>query len=316
MSESTFQASSLLFLHAQTGLHPGSGTALGTVDMPVQRERHTAWPTIPGSALKGVLRDRCREKMKSQYDGSRSEANQKNPDLVAAFGPETVDGDSAHAGALAVTDARCIAFPVRSLRGVFAWVTCPNALVRLGRDLLMAGMAKLPGLSTNVTDTSALFAEDSLLKVDQNKVVLEEFEFTRIGDANPIAEWMSKHATNDAPTAARLKKNLVVLSDDYFTHFVKHATEIVARIGLNYDTKTVKKGALFYQELIPPETLFYSLVLANPSRRKDCPKTASDIVKFLELQLPPSSVLQIGGDETIGKGLCLAHLTRGKGATS
>ena len=48
----------LLGLHAQTALHPGSGTALGTVDLPVQRERHTHWPTIAGSALKGIL-GRC-----------------------------------------------------------------------------------------------------------------------------------------------------------------------------------------------------------------------------------------------------------------
>jgi CRISPR-associated protein Cmr4 len=46
----------LLMIHALTGLHPGSGTALGVVDLPVQRERHTAWPLIPGSSLKGVKR--------------------------------------------------------------------------------------------------------------------------------------------------------------------------------------------------------------------------------------------------------------------
>src|SRR5262245_26920412 len=41
----------LLGLHALTALHPGSGAALGTVDLPVQRERHTHWPTVAGSAL-------------------------------------------------------------------------------------------------------------------------------------------------------------------------------------------------------------------------------------------------------------------------
>lgn len=56
------QATAMLFLHAQTSLHPGSGTALGVVDLPIQRERHTQWPLIPGSALKGILRDKCREK--------------------------------------------------------------------------------------------------------------------------------------------------------------------------------------------------------------------------------------------------------------
>src|SRR5207302_541516 len=141
-----YQAARLLFLHAQTALHPGSGTALGTVNLPVQRERHTHWPTIPGSSLKGILRDLCREGAKEKYqedrDGEgkvrrtrRRVANEEDPDLVAAFGPGKVDERSGHAGALAVTDARILAFPVRSLRGVFAWVTCPDVLDRLDRDL-------------------------------------------------------------------------------------------------------------------------------------------------------------------------------------
>src|SRR5947208_12166768 len=99
----TKQVARLLFLHAQTGLHPGSGTALGTVDLPVQRERHTGWPTIPGSALKGILRDRCRETARSRHGGSRKDANEKDDALLAAFGPGKVEESSTHAGALSVT---------------------------------------------------------------------------------------------------------------------------------------------------------------------------------------------------------------------
>src|SRR5205814_1973237 len=106
------QETALLFLHAQTSLHPGSGTALGTVDLPGQRERHTQWPTIPGSALKGILRDRCREKARERHEGSRKKANEEDKELVAAFGPGKVDDSNAHAGALSVTDARILAFPV------------------------------------------------------------------------------------------------------------------------------------------------------------------------------------------------------------
>src|SRR5262249_31435881 len=132
----------LLFLHAQTSLHPGSGTALGTVDLPVQRERHTQWPTIPRSALKGILRDRCRAIAAAGYshDGAdvgekergsrRRKANEdETSPLVAVFGPGAVDRETAHAGAVSLTDARLLAFPVRSLRGVFAWVTCPAVLL-------------------------------------------------------------------------------------------------------------------------------------------------------------------------------------------
>ncbi len=234
---SDHQMGALLFIHAQTGLHPGSGTALGTVDLPVQRERHTQWPIIPGSTLKGILRDACRRR------------GGNNPDLFAAFGPETAEADK-HAGALSLTDARILAFPVRSLKGVFAWVTCRAVLERLQRDLTLI-------------------------------------------QAN-------------GPTQERLKKHLVILHDDDFTHFARHATEIVARVGLDYERKTVKSGALFYEEFLPAETLFYSVVLASPSRREGYERSASQILRYLRDNMPP--VLQIGGDETIGKGLCAVRL--------
>ena len=54
------------------------------------------------------------------------------------------------------------------------------------------------------------------------------------------------HDGNDvfAATRERFPRHLVLLSDDDFTHFARHATEVTARIGLNYETKTVKKGAV------------------------------------------------------------------------
>ncbi len=297
-STPTNQQSALLFLHAQTGLHPGSGTALGTVDLPVQRERHTHWPVIPGSTLKGILRDACR----------RAAGN--TPDLFAAFGPETAEADK-HAGALSLTDARILAFPVRSLKGVFAWVTCPAVLERLQRDMKLSGLNGTPfALPQPPAKDKALCATNSPLLLQQNRLVLEEFEFERTGDAGDAAAWIATHAVADEPTQQRLRNHLVVLSDDDFTHFVRHATEIVARVGLDYERKTVKTGALFYEEFLPPETLFYSLVLASASRREGDNKTAGDILRYLRKNLPP--VLQIGGDETIGKGLCAVRLVNGK----
>ena len=319
------QGARLLFLHAQTGLHPGSGTALGVVDLPVQRERHTGWPTIPGSALKGVLRDNCRETAKASHGGDRKKANEGDPDLVAVFGPGKADSASDHAGALAVTDARLAAFPVRSLRGVFAWVTCPAVLVRLNRDLKLAGVDALAGIPTTVADESVLCATDSPLRVGKDKVVLEEFEYTAAGPCDAVAGWFAANATTDKLTAERLKSHFAVIADNAFTHYARYASEIVARVGLNYDTKTVKDGALFYQEVLPAETLLYSVALANPSRvpkkksdetdttPKKVVESAEDVLNYLAKQLAKQPVIQIGGDETVGKGLCFAHLTNGKG---
>jgi CRISPR-associated protein Cmr4 len=331
-----YQAARLLFLHAQTAIHPGSGTALGTVDLPVQRERHTHWPTVPGSALKGILRDRCRETAKQDYQDEYEErqengqtwralkrtqrrvANEDNAELVAAFGPGgKIDESNAHAGALSVTDARILAFPVRSLKGVFAWVTCPAVLDRLNRDLKLAGLPALSGnavpqLQKTATEDQAACAKDSPLLVDGNKLVLEEFEFARIAEADALVKWVAARATPDSATQTRLRSHLAVLHDDDFGHFVRHATEVVARVALDYERKTVKQGALFYQEFLPAETLFYSLVLATGSRYDKYAQPAMGMLDYLARHLPENSVLQIGGDETTGKGLCLVRLSDGK----
>jgi len=65
--------------------------------------------------------------------------------------------------------------------------------------------------------------------------------------------------------------------------------------------------------VLPAETLLYAVVLANPSRKDGHPKTADEILDYLAKQLGPNAVLQVGGDETVGKGLCFAHLTDGRG---
>lgn len=295
------QTAALLFIHAQTGLHPGSGTALGTVDLPIQRERHTQWPIIPGSTLKGVVRDACRP---ADRNGPARE------DWLAAFGPETDDADE-HAGALSFTDARILAFPVRSLRGVFAWVTCAAVVERLQRDLNLAWTnSNAFGLSTAPARNNALCQQNSPLVVDGNRLVLEEFEFERTGDASAVTAWVSQRAVADQATQRRLQSHLVVLHDDDFTHFVRHATEVVARIALDYERKTVKGTALFYEEFLPVETLFYSVVLASASRRDGHVKGPADMMRYLQNNLP--SLLQIGGDETIGKGLCAVRLDGGE----
>ena len=273
----------LLYFHAITSLHPGSGTALGVVDLPVQRERHTGWPVIPGSSIKGVLRDAC---------------NPRNGDTglwEAAFGPAKIDSGSgdAFAGALSLTDARLLAFPVRSLKGVFAWVTCPQVIHRWQRDLNVAGLASdVPAL--DVKEGEALVAPGSVLKVQAGapKIVLEEFVFApkeQNLDFFPVL-------------GAEDKKRLAILDDSDFTYFARHATEVTARIKLNSETKTVDKGALFYQEFLPAETILYTLVLGAPSRKAGTEGSAEAILGYLFEKLP--EYLQIGGNETTGKGIC------------
>jgi len=300
----------LMLIHALTSLHPGSGTALGVVDLPVQRERHTQWPIIPGSSLKGILRDACRNYFANKHKKSRKDADKDN-EVSIAFGPDS-NSDDKHAGAVSLTDARILAFPVRSLRGVFSWVTCAAVLNRLDRDLkLIGGMAGI-GQVQVVENEKALCAEKSPLIVGKDELVLEEFKFTRTGSPQAsLLGWISGNITEDTATRERIKSHLVILSNDDFNHFVRHATEVTARIGLNYDTKTAKQGALFYQEFLPPETIMYSVMIVEASRKSAVQKTAGEITKSVTDAVPAE--LQIGGDETIGKGICAVRFTNSGG---
>jgi CRISPR-associated protein Cmr4 len=144
--------------------------------------------------------------------------------------------------------------------------------------------------------------------------VLEEFEFDRAdGDPAPLARWISEHllpATKGyEKTRGRFIRQLVVISDDDFTHFARHATEVTARVGLDYETKTVKEGALFYQEFLPTETLLYAVVLANPARARQATLDTGGVLAQLAEMLP--GVVQIGGDETTGKGYCATRFGGG-----
>ncbi len=197
---------------------------------------------------------------------------------------------------------------MRSLKGVFAWVTCPAVLERLKRDADLVGLTP-SWQAPEVKDRQAIVAAGCPCLTNGTSLLLEEFDFTKVeGDAGVIAQWVAKTLlpTSDAykDTIARFPKHFVVLSDDDFTHFARYATEVSARIGLDYTTKTVKDGALFYQEFLPTETVFYSVVLANAARTRLSSRDAGGILGRLMDHLKKVSVLQVGGDETTGKGYC------------
>src|SRR4051812_41181475 len=119
----------MLYFHALSPIHTGVGQSSGVIDLPVVREKHTGYPYLPGSTLKGVLRDAARP----------PEKDPSEPVFWKAFGPETTNA-SDNPGALQFTDGRLLAMPVRSLYGTFAWVTCLEALMRWQRDYTAAGL--------------------------------------------------------------------------------------------------------------------------------------------------------------------------------
>src|SRR5437870_4621608 len=119
----------LLTLYTRTPLHVGSGTSVDVVDLPIMRERITHFPVIPSTSLKGVLRQWARDARKPDAAPLLTEDEART-----LFGEDREldekSGITAHAGCVQIMEAKLLAFPVRSLAGCFAWLTCPAVLER------------------------------------------------------------------------------------------------------------------------------------------------------------------------------------------
>jgi CRISPR-associated protein Cmr4 len=296
-----FEKASMLYIYAETPLHPGTGTTIrGSIDLPIQRERHTEFPTIQGSSLKGVLRKNAslanlEEEISIQTENG--DVKKKLENLVFG-GPEGVGGVS-------VTDARLLAFPVRSLKGVFGWITCPLVLRRFRRDLAtVTGEIPKWNIASSPKDNKVIAKENSNLAVNKegkSYVFIEEMQMeieNSFEEYPEIVEQIQKGlpAIDQDELGDKFSSDLVIVSDEIFRDMVVLTTEVTARIEIG-EKGVAKEGALWYEEYLPTDSLLYSLVLipripANISSRKIREKMRGYTDK----------IIQIGGNKTVGKG--------------
>lgn len=301
-----------LYLYVETPLHAGVGSGLSSIDLPIQRERTTQYPMIQGSGIKGKLRS-VAEDMVERKVGTLTDEK-----VTIMFGPKTTGAD--HAGALIAGDARVLLFPVRSLSGVFAYTTCYDVLGRFKRDRQRSGNVLPWDVPTPVSSDPpkppvALVTSASQVSAS-GSIVLEEFSFQSQPnkDVDEIADWI---ATNALPSTynywgEKLRRSLVILPDNDFRDFVLYATEIITRVRIDRETKTVAGGALWTEEHLPTDTLLYVPIYATDSRKarekgeKAIP--AADILKdAMSLENNQGGYIQLGGDETVGRGLVRLH---------
>ena len=286
-----------VYFHVRTPMHAGTGAELGIVDLPIQRERATGYPKVEGSSLKGAIREAFRHLHSNGIEKA---------DSTLLFGPDS-DEDDLHAGALGFTDARLLFFPVKSAKGVFAWITCPAVLRRWKEDLSFADVEmalRIPSGDTIPHRSMLPMAKNG----DERTIVLEEFAHTLKADddAQEIAAWIGEHVLG----MARFQDQMAVLSDDAFRDYVEMNTEIITRTKINSATGTVADGQLFTEEYLPAESILYFLTMASPLRVKNRKETAlgdrkdpdgTDVLGFFADHCPET--VQIGANATIGKGL-------------
>lgn len=339
-----FKAACMLYVYVETPLHAGSGRGLGGVDLPIQRERVTGYPVVQASSLKGKLRaeaylgstyvqkrDAYRPQIEAELRQEGKIKDEKRLKQVAAkrarvraaqelgleavFGPET-DRADAHAGALSPNDARLLLFPVRSLAGVFAWTTSGGVLARLLRDARAAGLSPNWQAPTVMAKDSALVAPDTGLKAGE-KVVLEEFTLNPTDDTvvATIGQWLAEKALPEGMEyqywRAHLPRRLVILHEDAFRDFTLFGTEVVTRIKIDNETKTVAEGMLWTEEALPADTLLYAPLYATlPRADHNHPIIGGAAGVLNAVRGYNLTRVQLGGDETVGRGL--VHLRFGE----
>jgi len=296
----------LLYLYAESPVHTGAADSLDVLDLPVQREAATGYPVIWGQSLKGALRQAAGDAARGGRPGWTK------PLVTTLFGSEPggqADGATT-AGLLAVGDAQLAAMPVPALRHTFAWVTSEIALARLARKYVTTRRAVPSGVSVGADEGKAAGAAWA----SPSGEVLGPF-VVPVGPSpdDAVRAWAEQLA-GDAicdeepfrPFARKLREDLLLVGSDIMPELLRQCTEQSVRVQLG-EAKNVQNGP-FYSEYLPAETILAaSLTLRQPANGGDTAERHRQHQEALRALLH-DELLQVGGDETLGKGLVRARL--------
>lgn len=283
-----FTDSVVLTLYFETPLQAPSGSVVGLIDHPVQRERTTQWPVVYAATLE--------ESLRTSFSLAASDAAAKS-----LFGAAD---DPASKSPLSIGDARLLLFPVRSSVAPFLWVTCPAAVSRLRRDLARTIGIEIPPAPAVKTDEivtsktwqhgeEALAAEDIVLK-------------PRNGfDASKLLELLPAEGNAYEGFAREVDGSVGLVADEVFGFLVRTAMEVRLAGGMLGDEAN---GS--YDEAVPADTLFYVPIIGMAQKAKGKKKDQSAMQTF-EANL--GSHLRVGDGEHVGRGWARTRLLKAEG---
>jgi CRISPR-associated protein Cmr4 len=249
-------------------IHVGTGGArLGRVDLSIVRDPVTRVPKIPGSSLAGVCRSytaMAQEEQRQKSGGSGARSKPYYPDCAGQGQPDKA-GKGGHcgqadcpictvfgfargagggfAGLATFSDAHLLLFPVATREGP-VWVTCPDALRRIGQDI-----------ADNLGD--AVYQQNGGTQpLNLGWLLLERKNQLPNGNDWP---------TLDKNICDYISMRVVIVSDKLFTHIVNSNLEVRTSVSINPETGAAEEGALFSYEALPRATvLVWDVICKNP----------------------------------------------------
>jgi len=275
---------SALFLLAESPIHAGAKPeGEGDIDLPIQKDSATGFPVVRGSTVRGSLRQLSRA---------------HKLDVEELFGSEP-DSPDPKPGILNISDFDLLLCPVRTLTGLFAWVTTPYLLQNLQRNLQLCGSAEK--ITIPASGDKVLVASGSRL-LSKGIISLEEnvFPATESPELATLGLWIAQKALPASDTYNFLKSmavtNIALVPDEVFQKLLPLVLPVFARIRIDPVRGTVAEGALWNTEFLSSETLLCGTFIAKEDARK-----SKSVEKLIELT--KSRWFQMGGCKGIGMGM-------------
>lgn len=250
------------YLYLLSPLHTGGTTQEGNL-LGIARESHTNLPYIPSSTIRGRLRANTTDK-NTKYQ---------------LFGTDLKDSQQLVQGDIWIGDGSILWLPVPSLSHSVVWVSCPMLLRRWLR--LNNNQTQIPAdYSCNFTDNkSPIYLKDAIIKADK----LTKWDNSQ--------EFLPKGISNEIDI-----NRMLVLPDQHCSTLIQMS--LWRQVKIKLDEHKSVDGGFRYEEAIPPDTLMYFSWGITSQTNGTAGKSKQEFEKLLAV----NDVLQIGGQESLGRG--------------
>lgn len=274
-------SANISYMYLLSPLHTGGATQEGN-QVGIARESHTNLPFVPSSTIRGKIRAIESDRVKQvRLFGPQLEDIQ-NADFVQRYEQATTKKlIQLEQGDIWIGDGSILWLPVSSLSHGVIWISSPMLLERWARFNkidITTNEYKVDDYYTNLDITKPVYLKDAII-------------------SSGLKNWGDTWKKFVPQTSETISiKRVIVLPDKHCATLMQMGLWRQVKIKLD-EHKTVN-GGFRYEEAIPPDTLMYfpwgTTFQANGN--------GSQSLKDFQALIHANSLLQIGGQESLGRG--------------
>ncbi|NJL02748.1 MAG: type III-B CRISPR module RAMP protein Cmr4 [Spirulinaceae cyanobacterium SM2_1_0] len=257
-----------VYLYLLAPLHTGGTTQEGNL-LGIARESHTNLPYIPSSTIRGRLRASAPDDQRDRLFGNELKDG------------KTSDGsDNLTQGNIWVGDGSILWIPVPSLSHGVIWITAPMLLRRWARHNGKLEQVPEDGqyLCNFKKADSSVYLKDAMFKAD---------------DLQDWPNW-EDFGLKSAKTSGI--KQVMLIPDRHCATLIQMS--LWRQVKVKLDSHKTVDGGFRYEEAIPPDTVMY-FTWGMTAQVKG---SATDLAKNFTDLLEKQNIMQIGGQESLGRG--------------